>query len=149
MNNLDHKRKWEFHGYQHDPKRKRRLQNEDAISDRMLNILDFILKNGYTYQQELAEKFKDSYTTLSYPLGKLYHQGVIRRVPGTDKYGRLIQRIILAIDEEELKRILKIFKKARKDIKKGISLLEESIDKYYDELKQPTMRESFRIERKS
>lgn len=148
MNNQKHIRKWRSYGYLRDPNKRIKLHLEDAISERILSILEIILKNGSTYQKELADEFNVSFTTLTYPLGKLYRQGLIRRVPGTDKNGRLIQKIGLGIEEEELKSIIKIFKKARKDIGKGISLLDEGTGKYFDELKEPGEGFSFEKYRK-
>lgn len=144
MSNQKHIRKWKGYGYHLDPEKKIRLHIEDALSERILDILEFILKNESTYQRELADEFNVSFTTLTYPLGKLYRQGVIRRVPGTDKNGRLIQKIGLAVDEDELKKIIKIFKKARIDVEKGISLLGKNVDKYFEELEEPGEPFSFK-----
>lgn len=137
MNNQKNMIKWESKGYYANPELPYMLTPEDAMSERIINILEFILKNGPTYQQELSDELNISFTTLTYPLNKLYNQAIIRRAPGEDDKGRLIRCIGLAIDEDDLKKYLSIVKKARKDLENGLSMLKKGIKSYYNKLPEP------------
>lgn len=107
------------------------ISTENVTSETTLKVLDAIIKLGPTYQHEIAKEtgFRDS--TIQYSLGKFWRAKIIRRVAATDEEtGRLVKKIDFAIDKTDAKQAIKHFKDARKSAKKGLSILEQSLEKY-------------------
>jgi DNA-binding Lrp family transcriptional regulator len=111
-----------------------KFSNQMAISQNTIDVLNAIIKYEPTYQREIAKKTKLSDTTVNYIFRHLHTSGVIKADADVDKEtGHLIKKIRIAIDKEGLKKVMKHFKTAINEIKKGKTELIEEQRKVIEE----------------
>lgn len=94
------------------------------LSEKTILVLDAIKKLGPTYQREIAKKTALSDTTVNAILKKLEKAGIIKSSPDTDKdSGRLIRKIHLVLDSDDLEKIICDYKSAQTKLKGALAAL--------------------------